>query len=217
MSGAAAASCADSTRETGVACEAPAGRGSGASWQTPWVALIVQQRPGHAPPAIEAGMGQSAPMPFMLIGHPGAHGAGAPTAQGSAAIAGCRASSAIARSAANWASRFICWNSSYKAGGGGGCVLNHTSAARLRSAGIESAGRRSSNRCCARRLISSVSRAKLAESYGIRRSVLCGSVVSAATGTSMSSLRMTRLVALSVASSNPWPCVIASVGQASTQ
>ena len=41
--------------------------------------------------------------------------------------------------------------------------------------------------------------------------------VSAATGTSMSSLRMTRFVALSVASSKPWPCVMASVGQASTQ
>ncbi len=41
--------------------------------------------------------------------------------------------------------------------------------------------------------------------------------VRAATGTSMSSLRWTRLVAFSVASSKPWPCVIASVGQASTQ
>jgi hypothetical protein len=37
------------------------------------------------------------------------------------------------------------------------------------------------------------------------------------TGTSISSLRMTRLVAFSVASSKPWPCVMASVGQASTQ
>jgi hypothetical protein len=41
--------------------------------------------------------------------------------------------------------------------------------------------------------------------------------VSAATGTSMSCLRMIRLVAFSVASSKPWPCVMASVGQASTQ
>ena len=41
--------------------------------------------------------------------------------------------------------------------------------------------------------------------------------VSALTGTSMSSLRMTRLVAFSVASSKPWPWVMASVGQASTQ
>src|ERR1700685_4042521 len=41
--------------------------------------------------------------------------------------------------------------------------------------------------------------------------------LSAATGTSMSSLRITRLVALSVASSKPWPWVMASVGQASTQ
>ena len=38
-----------------------------------------------------------------------------------------------------------------------------------------------------------------------------------ATGGSMSCLRITRLVAFSVASSKPWPCVIASVGQASTQ
>ena len=35
--------------------------------------------------------------------------------------------------------------------------------------------------------------------------------------TSMSSLRITRLVAFRLASSNPWPCVMASVGQASTQ
>ncbi len=41
--------------------------------------------------------------------------------------------------------------------------------------------------------------------------------VSASTGKSMSSLRMTRLVAFSVASSKPWPWVMASVGQASTQ
>ena len=41
--------------------------------------------------------------------------------------------------------------------------------------------------------------------------------VSAATGTSMSSLRITSVVALIDASSNPCPCVIASVGQASTQ
>lgn len=38
-----------------------------------------------------------------------------------------------------------------------------------------------------------------------------------ATATSMSSLRITRLVAFRVASSKPWPCVIASVGHASTQ
>jgi hypothetical protein len=41
--------------------------------------------------------------------------------------------------------------------------------------------------------------------------------VRALTGTSMSSLRMTRLVAFRVASSKPWPWVMASVGQASTQ
>ena len=41
--------------------------------------------------------------------------------------------------------------------------------------------------------------------------------VSAATGTSISSLRITKLVAFKVASSKPCPCVIASVGQASTQ
>jgi hypothetical protein len=39
----------------------------------------------------------------------------------------------------------------------------------------------------------------------------------ALTGSSISSLRMTRLVALREASSNPWPWVMASVGQASTQ
>ena len=39
----------------------------------------------------------------------------------------------------------------------------------------------------------------------------------ALTGRSMSSFRITRLVALSEASSNPWPWVMASVGQASTQ
>ena len=41
--------------------------------------------------------------------------------------------------------------------------------------------------------------------------------VNAATGSSMSSLRITRLVAFRVASSKPWPWVMASVGQASTQ
>ena len=41
--------------------------------------------------------------------------------------------------------------------------------------------------------------------------------VRALTGTSMSSLRITRLVAFSEASSKPCPWVIASVGQASTQ
>jgi len=35
--------------------------------------------------------------------------------------------------------------------------------------------------------------------------------------TSMSSFRITRFVALRLASSNPCPCVIASVGHASTQ
>lgn len=108
MTGAVLASCGESSLETGVAWEAPVGRGSGASWLTACVALIVQQPPGHAPTTIQAGMGQSAPMPLMLIGHPGAHGAGAPTAQGNPANAGCRVSSTIPRSAANWASRFIC-------------------------------------------------------------------------------------------------------------
>ena len=41
--------------------------------------------------------------------------------------------------------------------------------------------------------------------------------VRASTGTSISCLRMIRLVAFSVASSKPWPWVMASVGQASTQ
>jgi hypothetical protein len=50
-----------------------------------------------------------------------------------------------------------------------------------------------------------------------RRSGLLYFAVSAATGNSISALRITRLVAFSVASSNPCPCVIASVGQASTQ
>src|SRR5271156_6696968 len=36
-------------------------------------------------------------------------------------------------------------------------------------------------------------------------------------GISMSSLRMTMVVAFRLASSKPWPCVIASVGHASTQ
>jgi hypothetical protein len=41
--------------------------------------------------------------------------------------------------------------------------------------------------------------------------------VNACSGVSMSSLRITRLVAFKVASSKPWPWVMASVGQASTQ
>jgi hypothetical protein len=39
----------------------------------------------------------------------------------------------------------------------------------------------------------------------------------AGNGASISSLRMTMLVALRLASSKPWPWVMASVGQASTQ
>ncbi len=50
-----------------------------------------------------------------------------------------------------------------------------------------------------------------------KRSLAGYFAVSAATGTSISSLRITRLVAFSVASSKPWPWVMASVGQASTQ
>jgi hypothetical protein len=50
-----------------------------------------------------------------------------------------------------------------------------------------------------------------------RRAEIYLVVVSAATGTSISDLRMIRLVAFRVASSKPWPWVMASVGQASTQ
>lgn len=97
-----------SWRNTAVACEAPAGRGSGASCPMACVAFIVQQPPGHAMAVIEAGMGQLAPVPIALIGQPGAQGAGVPIGQGGPASAGCTASRAVASSAANRAMRFIC-------------------------------------------------------------------------------------------------------------
>jgi hypothetical protein len=71
---------------------------------------------------------------------------------------------------------------------------------------------------CAGSHFSQMSCAELVVGPGLPYPLILGYfAVSAAMGTSMSSLRITMFVALIEASSKPCPCVIASVGQASTQ
>jgi hypothetical protein len=126
----------------------------------------------------------------VAIAQPGAQApfAVVPSAQGNAASAGCTASRTTTNRATNWRSRFMNLRMSMADCEARVCEMRHKP--ETGKIGLGSVSRES-------------------------RPIYFA--VNALSGTSMSSLRMTRLVALRVASSKPWPWVMASVGQASTQ
>jgi hypothetical protein len=156
---------------------------------TPTGNMLRQQSLSHPVPADFWDIGQSAPILLLAMPQSGAQGllVVVPIEQVKPARAGCAAKRASTRVAASWRDLFIRCTENMTVSMVSICEPNHKSTRAVRL------GR------------------------GLKRG--CGAyfAVSAATGTSMSSLRITRLVAFRVASSKPWPWVMASVGQASTQ
>lgn len=171
-----------------------------ASAATTCVSAGVQQFWGQSVADNCADIGQFGPMLSiaMAMGQPGAQAAVAPKAHGRVARAGRITRALITSNAANLRSGFICCIENTAELSGNLCAGSHARQVELRKRGWRRVRKRG---------LTEVGSA--GEDYF--------PAVSAETGRSMSSLRMTRLVALILASSKPWPWVIASVGQASTQ